>query len=257
MATGRDDDVDPDETSSTDDTSPADDTTVDDDDLFLLDTPGDGEDGSGDGAPPSPRRSWLAAGAVLLVIGLVVAAVAVFSLGSDDDDGTRSSATARSTTTTSASSSPAAGGPTTTSVAKPARWPGSIDARPTAFGVDGDPPPAEPGDLEPGFYLWQDFAGWHLWMVSGQGSDASVEIRADDDFATAKPTGGEPVFQQEGNKLVLARGGADENVVGVDFNPGFYARTMVVTTAGELPMHLGAQATPAGPYVGLQFSTAN
>jgi len=243
-----------------------------------LGEPTDGDD------PEAPRGRglWLVVGGVLLILGLGAAAAGVYATVIDDSSnerrvgrliGTETEGTEKSDK--ASASEPAAstdgdpdgaaastGEDATATTAAPAastveRWPVTVQGRPPAFGADGDPPPADAGDLADGYYLWQDFAGWHLWLVGGQGADGEVEIRSDDVIASAVATGGQPAIDKDRNRLVVRRGDAGENVVGVDFNPGFYGRTMVVTTTGDLPLHLGTQAIEATEYLGLALSTTN
>ncbi|WP_421118212.1 hypothetical protein ACE2AJ_12395 [Aquihabitans daechungensis] len=227
------------------------------------DPPADERVIAGDGELDDEKRGrglWILIGALLVMLGLCAGAAAVYTRSSDDDDEARRSGTSATATTTTEAAPGTGDAPTTTidgaAPTKEARWPVAVGGRPAAFGVDGDPPPAET-DLADGFYLWLDFSGWHLWLVGGVDADANVDIRSDDAFAAADPTGGEPDLLQDRNGLIFARGNAEERVVGVDFNPGFYGRTMVITTTGDLPIHLGAQSVVGAEYLGLQESTAN
>ena len=114
-----------------------------------------------------------------------------------------------------------------------AQWPAGVTGRPKAFGALGDPPPAESGDLPEGFYLWSGFDGWHVWLVGG-GEGDRVTITSDDAISKAEPTGGPADVQVFGNTFALQRGSATERVVGADFNPGYYAKNMIITLDGEL-----------------------
>ncbi len=137
-----------------------------------------------------------------------------------------------------------------------AQWPGPVRGRPEAFGADGDAPPAGAGELADGAYLFFDQAAWHLWLV-GDGGDASIEVVADQELARADAVGGAPDLQVDGNRLRLARGDEDAEVTGVDFSPGFYGKTMVVTVDGDLPLFIGSTAKGATPVLGLQLNREN
>lgn len=221
-------------------------------------------------------RFRLVIGGVFLLIGLGVAALALWSVLRDDGpaerkvgkltsanltgttaaDGAGTSGTKTTTKTTSkggTTPTTAAVDPTSTKT----DWPAAVHGRPKAFGIDGDPPPATAKGLSDGFYLWLDFKGWHLWMVGGEGSDASVEIVADNAIAKADPASGSPDITVGGNRLTLARGGEGAAVTGVDFSVGFYGRTMVITTTGDLPLHTGRRAAAAADLLGIQRNREN
>jgi hypothetical protein len=209
------------------------------------------------------RKRRLVALAVAVVVALVAAGAAWALLrddGSSDASprvGTligSSKAKGKGTTTTAAGGVPA-GSQTPTLAAKP-RWPSVIQGRPKQFGSLNDPPPASAGDLGDGFYLWQDFDGWHLWMVGGGGADR-VSVVADDSFAKADPVGGNPDVAKATNGFTLARGGAGATVVGVDFNPGYYAKTLVVSVEGGLKLRVGGHRATVGSFYGIQFSAAS
>ncbi len=217
-----------------------------------------------------PRRTRLIIGIVCLVAGLVIAAVAVFAAVGDDADRSadRSASAATSTqpmATTTAAPLPGQSVDTTaiagTDLATAddvasARWPSGLGGRPRGLGPQGTPPPAEAGDLEPGYYLWNDFSGWHLWLVGGTDQDR-VTVTSDAEVSKANATGGEIAVDRLANAFAFARGGAGEPVVGVDFNPGFYSRTFIVTVDGDLPLHAGGGAKPVTKYYGVHKSKTN
>lgn len=118
----------------------------------------------------------------------------------------------------------------------PPAWPGPVQGRPPAFGADGDDPPASAEGLADGWYLWSDFTGWHLWLVGDVGG--SVEVTTNGTFL-ADVTGGSPSLELADDRLVLQRGSAEEPVVGVDFNPGFFANELTVTVTGDGPLRTG------------------
>ena len=223
-------------------------------------------------------------GVSLLVVGLLVAALAARSVLTGDDtteqrvgrltasklgDEATATTTTRkgggSTKVSSATTPPKTGAgntgdtggdqPSGGTDAAPA-WPTAVSGRPPALGRQGEPPPADAGDLEDGYYLWQDFNGWHLWLVGGSDAD-QVSITADSEVAKADPAGGDVSIDRSGNAFTFSRGSAGAEVVGVDFNPGYYAKTFVVTVDGDLPLHIGARRWKAPAYYGVQKSTAN
>lgn len=230
-------------------------------------------------AEASRTRLRRVLGASFMAIGLAIAALAAWSvlrpdpaperkvgkLTSSNLTGTTapksgtSSGSGSKTTPTATGSAPASTPPTTAATAPTGKavWPGAARGRPAAFGRDGDAPPASAGDLEDGFYLWEDFKGWHLWLVGGTGSDASAELVVDQDIPRADPVGGSPAVSSTGNHITVARGSESAAVTGVDFSVGFYAKTMVVTITGDLPLHIGMKAKPTTSILGLQRSLEN
>lgn len=169
-------------------------------------------------------------------------------IGSEAADGGKKS-------TTTAAGTPPAGGTAPTLAAKP-RWPSAIQGRPKQFGKVNDPPPATAGGIEDGFYLWSDFDGWHLWLVGGGDADR-VTITADDEIRRADPTDPSATIERLGNTLTFSRGGADGEVVGMDFSPGFYSKTLIVSVQGDLRVHIGNRRSRVSQYYGIQFSAAS
>lgn len=220
-------------------------------------------------------------GIVIVLVGLAVAAYAAWSFFTADDSNERKvgkltashldgeagskvaaptskgSGSAKPTTPASTGSASNGGGTSTATVppvATKPHWPAVVAGRPTAFGKLNDAPPSSAGDLEDGLYVWTDFDGWHLWLVGG-GSDDGATITADYEIAKFDGTGGSVDADAEGNLLTFSRGSADGDVVGVDFSPGIYTKTMVITVDGDLPMHLGKRAREAASYYGVALTT--
>ena len=212
------------------------------------------------------RRS---AGIGILILGILVVGGAIWTKATSEDtterkvgkltashlSGARAPASKDNTAVEGTSTDGRSTKTTTNAKKAVANWPGAVRGRPSAFGVDGSPPPASAGDLEDGFYLFFDFKGWHLWQVGGQGSDAKVEIVVDDLIPRADPVGGHPDITVSGNHLTFSRGSADAEVTGVEMNLGFYGRTVVVTTSGDLKLHTGKNAKVAADVYGMQHST--
>ena len=109
-------------------------------------------------------------------------------------------------------------------------WPASASGPPAGL---GDTPADAAADVAPGVYLWNDFGGWHLWVVNGEGtSGVKGTITSGDEIASAEvATAGEgsAVIEAETIEFDLP---AEPRVVGVDFNPGFYAEKLTVTLEG-------------------------
>lgn len=109
-------------------------------------------------------------------------------------------------------------------------WPASAGGPPAGLGAT----PAEAAaDTPPGVYLWNDFGGWHLWVVNGDGvAGVKGTITSTDDIASAEvATDGEGTAMTEG-KTVAFDLPAEPRVSGVDFNPGFYGEKLTVTLEG-------------------------
>lgn len=250
-----------------------------DPDLFVsLDAPEptDGDDPAdpsvnapAQGAPPRRRGLWVLVGAVLVVIGLAAGATALYSHLTDEPSTERRAG--RLIETTDAGAAASADGdepsedpavtvasastdtaPAATPGATEPGWPTWVMGQPRRL-FEAEAPPTEIGETPPGFYLWLDFEGWHLWLVGGEGSDASVEIQSDDAFSKAEPVGTPPAIEQEGNRLRMSRGDASATSVGLDFNPGFFAKTLIVTTTGDLPLYAGVSSRSGAPYLGVRY----
>ena len=243
-----------------------------DDDEPLWDTSGDAEAleyALSDDEPVRHRSVRLLVGGALVVVGLLAAVFAVRA-ATDDDGGSRQDDAAASTTSTSSTTKVGTGSGTKGSkgadattvsaegaaTATETRWPSALAGRPPALGKQGEPPPSDAGDLEPGFYLWTDFDGWHAWLVGGSDADR-LTITSDAEIAKAEPVGGDVAVDQLPNTFGFARGGADEDVVGVDFNPGYLSKTFVVTIDGDAKLHIGPRRWSAPRYFGVQKNAAN
>lgn len=109
-------------------------------------------------------------------------------------------------------------------------WPASAGGPPAGLGAT----PAEAAaDTAPGVYLWNDFGGWHLWVVNGEGvAGVKGTITSTDEIASAQvATAGEGTAVIEA-KTVAFDLPAEPRVAGVDFNPGFYGEKLTVTLEG-------------------------
>ncbi len=144
-------------------------------------------------------------------------------------------------------------------------WPLELDGRPALFkgkrfaARDMTDPPG------PGLYLWQDFQGWHLWVVRGAGIEGPTGVIASDvEFRRADvngDTGAGGSIQADGRTIRFDFTESTDTVVGIDFGPGIAATTIVIeaaqdgvpldsralklgnlSVAGELPLELNRNA---------------
>ena len=106
-------------------------------------------------------------------------------------------------------------------------WPASVGGPPVGL---GGTTAAATADVKPGYYLWSDFDGWHLWVVNGAGvKGAKGTIEDNDTVASATlATAGAGTVSKKGKTLSFDLP-AEPRVVGVDFNPGFYANKLKVS----------------------------
>lgn len=204
-------------------------------------------------------------GIAVVVIGLGAAGLAIAAAAGKDDGNTTA---AGGTTTTAVVAAPAggdaaatgtgagatSGGGKGTSTAKTGKrhWPTFTYGRPKAFGKLNDPPPADPGKLQEGWYLWQDFDGWHLWLVGHPGG-AHASVTSDDKVLKADGAGDAKV-SQTANRIDVIRNGSGE-VLGVDFNPGYFAKTLIIAVDDGQQLHVGAGAGKRQQYLGVTLTT--
>lgn len=194
---------------------------------------------------------YMQVGLVVIIVA-ILAAVVILRSDSDDTDTAQprasTPATAGSATSEDAPAVTSGGGGQPTGPA----WPTEVNGRPAAFGELEGAPDDAPGGAEPGVYIWNDFDGWHLWVVNGDGvSGVSGQITGNDAIA-----GAEVVPEDAGtatpadNQITFDLSGEPE-IVGINFNPGFYANSLVISIDGEtgpVPaelMHLGQNLAPA------------
>lgn len=110
-------------------------------------------------------------------------------------------------------------------------WPASIGGRPAGLGQTNQKAPDVSSTAKPGAYVWNDFDGFHLWIVDG-GTALQGTLSSDEDFGeTAVAVPGAGTVAVDGKKVTFDLPASD-GIVGVDFNPGFYARTVTVTLTG-------------------------
>lgn len=113
-------------------------------------------------------------------------------------------------------------------------WPKSSQFRPSeGLGGAGTPPEDVDVDAAPGVYAFQDFQGWHLWIVNGDGiGPVTGEITSDEGFADAETAiDGAGTVEVSGSTITLDLP-AEPELVGVDFNTGFFAQEVTFDLRG-------------------------
>ncbi len=119
-------------------------------------------------------------------------------------------------------------------------WPALLSVRPGGLGQQGDKPADTTTDLPPGAYLWNDFDGWHLWIVNGSGvGPVRGTLSSDKSFARstlATPKVGS--IKADGSTITFSLP-ADSKVVGIDFSPDFYAKRIELKLDENIPVFEG------------------
>jgi hypothetical protein len=124
----------------------------------------------------------------------------------------------------------------TTKDGKPKKpdWPKISANRPPALGKRGQVAKDVKSTAKPGVYIWNDFDGWHMWIVGGAGMPATISgtITSNDDIGRA-----DPAIEGTGTSTVTGKIATfdmptDKPITGVDFNPGFYANKLVFAING-------------------------
>lgn len=179
----------------------------------------------------------------LVVLALIVVGIVVFANKGGDDESSDKKGGNTSTT--------AADGSTGSTKAD---WPRNVGGRPPALGKRNQtadkvtPGPA----AKPGVYLWNDFDGWHLWVVKGDGVPAitgSMVSNAAFGKAVSAIEGNGKVTMKD--KTVAFELPVDVPLSGVDFNPGFYGKQVVITLnspngpVDQKIVHIGSKMAPA------------
>jgi hypothetical protein len=211
--------------------------------------------------PVDTHRARRILGGVLLLLGITVVIAALVGRTQDDErpvgvliGSNLASGGPAAPNVLAPAPAPASDEPTPASgpISTEPQWPAPSGGRPVAFGPPG-PPPASAEGIEPGFYLWFDFNGWHVFLVGGDEGDV-LTFTSDDDIAKAEPTGGDPAIDVQGKVVRFSRGAASEPIVGADLNPGFFAKSLQVSVDGDLPLRLGIDAVPSEPSVRLDYA---
>lgn len=202
------------------------------------DAPADGEVG---GIPREKAIRIAQVGLVVLALLVVVVVLITKSSGSDDDASDKGSSSESSQTTDP-------------SKAK-AAWPATIGGRPAALGKRGQKATeVDPAKAAPGAYLWNDYDGWHLWVVNGAGiGPVSGTLTSNDAVARAELAVPDAGTVSTKDKVVTFELPDSPKLTGIDFNPGFFARNLVFTLEGpdgplpEKVVFVGSKPTQA-PY---------
>lgn len=112
-------------------------------------------------------------------------------------------------------------------------WPAELSGRAEGLGRVNVAAPDVELAADPGVYLWQDFDGWHLWVVNGDGiSGVSGTIQADSEVGRgtlAVAGAGALTVEDESFTFDLP---AEPELVGIDFNPGFFTSELVIELQG-------------------------
>ena len=118
-------------------------------------------------------------------------------------------------------------------------WPESVGGRAPGLGEVNVPAAEVDVAAEPGVYAWSDFDGWHQWVVHGRaGGAVRGTITSDvglDKAVAARARAGS--VELDGRTATFALPATPE-LVGVDFQPGFYAKrlTFDLTDAKGRPL---------------------
>lgn len=112
-------------------------------------------------------------------------------------------------------------------------WPDAVGGRPAGLGQRDQTAADVTPTADPGVYVWNDFDGWHLWVVNGDGvPSVSGTITSTDDISKAQ-------LSQPGAGSVSVDGKTatfslpdQPGLVGIDFEPGFFAKQLTITLQG-------------------------
>lgn len=191
----------------------------------------------GDDGMPRQKAVRLAQFGLIALVVLIVGIVLVAQSGKDDDASSsdKTSTDGGSTATTEAEA------------AKKAVWPATVQGRPAGLGETKQPATEVQPTAAPGAYIWSDFDGWHLWVVNGEGMPAvtgTLTSNADIEKAVvAVPEAGEVTIS---GKTATFSFPTDRPLVGMDFNPGFYADSLVVALNGPDGAPIAAELVQTG-----------
>ena len=202
------------------------------------------EDGGGwddEGGAGIPREKAVRIAQIALVALAVIVVIAVLvSKGGDKKDDAASGGTGSDGKTTQ----------TTAAKPKKAQWPTEVSGRPAQLGKTNQPAPEVNPKAAPGVYLWSDFDGWHLWTVGGEGVPAINGTLTSGDVVdkAVLAVPGKGTLTKDG-KVVTFTLPAGEGISGVDFNPGFFAKTIAFTLTDEDGQPVDAKLIKMGPHL--------
>jgi hypothetical protein len=129
-------------------------------------------------------------------------------------------------------------------------WPATTSGRPEGLGGEKQTTAEVKVTAPPGVYIWQSFDGWHLWVVNGDGLQGlSGTITSSDDLVSAEASGPQDGTVGINGKTLNFDLGGDNEVLGVDFDPGFSHKLTFTleTDAGKVKasqVFTGADSTP-------------
>jgi len=178
----------------------------------------------GEDRPPAANAVRIAQIGLVVLVLLVVGMVIVSKSGSDDDKKASGDGTEQATGNGEGANDGKA--------AKPV-WPPAVGGRPAGLGETKVPATEVTVEAEPGVYLWNDFDGWHLWVVNGAGvPPVSGSLSSNDELGKAVlavPDAG--TVKQDGKTATFILP-TDVPLTGIDFNPGFYSDSIVIALNG-------------------------
>ncbi|MCU1452087.1 MAG: hypothetical protein JWN46_233 [Acidimicrobiales bacterium] len=167
----------------------------------------------------NPRVIWIAGGAVLVVAVIIVAVVL--------------SRSSKNTSSSTSSTTTAPGGKTTKTSNKLA-WPGAVAGRPVEFGKRGDGPDKAKALAAPGVYIWNDFDGWHVWVVKGAGTEkVKVQVASDKPLVGATVVGTAPTgLVKTPDRVTFDFSTTTAHVSGLNINLGFFGKSVIISVDG-------------------------
>ena len=197
-------------------------------------------------SPPDKRTVMLVQIGLVVLIVLIVGAVVLVKKNDKKDSSDKASDTSSQTTA-------AGGGTGDTKDATPQYvWPADVGGRPPAFGTFNDTPADAKGGAAPGVYIWSDYDGWHLWVQNGGDvNGVSGTITGNDNIASANVSPADGGTATKASTVISFDLKGSDPLVGLDFNPGFYAVKLdfaINGPNGPIPaaeIHLGKEMTPA------------
>lgn len=111
-------------------------------------------------------------------------------------------------------------------------WPAAAGGRPAGLGKTGDTADQVTPTAKPGVYVWNDFDGWHLWVVNGDRvKGVRGTITSSDEISKADLSArGAGTVRTKGTTTTFDLKG-EGPLAGIDFEPGFYSKRIEITLA--------------------------